>query len=125
MGDYKNLCKATYFSAIFLLMYIPFAIVNNLFSEVNEANGYGNLGFILLGLLYVGNIFGAIVGAAVLKKIGRNNQIVLSILLMSVIAFAQMLPLLSGIKEHKSAVSAALIVCTLLSGFGVANLWIA
>jgi MFS family permease len=124
MGDYKNLCKATYLSLIFLAMYVPFGIVNNLFSEINEDHGYGNLGFIMLAMLYVGALIGSVVGSAILWKLGRNWTFIIGALLSATVAFAQILPLMN-IEGHKKLIEAALIAGSVFSGFGSALIWIA
>lgn len=51
--DHLNFSKATYFGILFLIMYIPFMTVQNLISEIQKKNGFGQLGFFLLAILYL------------------------------------------------------------------------
>jgi len=49
----SNFYKAAYFSFLFMLLYIPTNTSQNLVSDVQEANGFGSLGFYLLGIFYI------------------------------------------------------------------------
>ena len=49
---HQNFYKATHYGVLFLIMYIPFMAVQNLLSEVQKSNGFGDLGFILLSIIY-------------------------------------------------------------------------
>jgi hypothetical protein len=44
--------KATYLSVLFLIQQTPFMIVQCLMSSVQDSNGFGNLGFVVLSVLY-------------------------------------------------------------------------
>ena len=51
--------------------------VQNLMSDVEDQNGFGSLGYTLLGILYLFQCLGSIVSAAVVKKLGIRQTIIL------------------------------------------------
>jgi hypothetical protein len=79
--------KATYFGLIFMLMYIPNDITQNLISDQQNENGYGNLGFISMGLLYLSQMAMSIYAAAITAKIGITWSTVIGSFFLSTVVF--------------------------------------
>ena len=72
-----NFVNATKLGAIFLVLYIPFMTVQNLLSEVQKESGNGSLGFWLLAVLYLFQMIGSIISAAILDKISQRTTFLL------------------------------------------------
>ena len=68
--------KATYFSFLFMWLFIPYMVVQNLISDVESENGFGSLGFILLGIIYLFQCVGSILAPAIIAKFGMRKSVV-------------------------------------------------
>lgn len=67
----ENFMNATHLSALFMLIYIPFNSCQNTISQIQKSNGFGSIGFLLLGIFYVGKMGGSLCSNMVCSKIGR------------------------------------------------------
>lgn len=83
-----NFGKATFMSAAFFLLYIPANIGQDMTSEVQMYNGYGNFGFILIALLYLFQMIGSLFSPAIIEKQGVGFTIVFGSALMSTQLFS-------------------------------------
>ena len=86
-----NFYNATWMSALFLVLYIPFNTCQNTMSQIQEENGFGNLGFLLLGIIYVAQMFGSVVSAQICSKIGLQWTFVIGGLTMVVIIYTEVI----------------------------------
>ena len=59
--DLKNWKKVVYFSWAFMVVYMPFMTVQNMISQLQEDTGFGNLGFLLVGMMYLAQMVFSIV----------------------------------------------------------------
>jgi heme A synthase len=75
--------KATYFSFLFMLLYIPTNTSQNLISDVQDKSGFGNLGFILLGIFYLFQMIGALCSAAFIQNTGITKGMVIGSFFLS------------------------------------------
>ncbi len=55
MKDKKenNIYKATYFSLLFLIIYVPINVCYNIMTVLLSDTGFSTLGFKLLGIIYL------------------------------------------------------------------------
>jgi hypothetical protein len=65
-----NFGKATIYSLLWLLLFIPNMVVTNLLSNQQKNNGFDNLGFWMLAIVYLFQIGGSIVSSALVAKHG-------------------------------------------------------
>lgn len=135
-----NFINATKLGAIFFIINIPFMTVQNLMSELQKNNGFGALGFWLMGVFYLFQMVGSIVSAAVLEKIGMKPTFILGGIGLSMIVFFQIVPayrsqiLSDPDTEHSSFVkyitkdSVCIFICylgSILGGLGQSLFWVA
>jgi hypothetical protein len=77
MGKYLNIDKVTQLSIGILFMYMAFNSSSNIQSEIMEEDGFGPIGFYILGVLYFFMGMGAIMSSAIKKKFGTKFCLVL------------------------------------------------
>jgi MFS family permease len=73
MGRYQNLAQLSYISACILVLYTAFNSSTNLQSEILDDDGYGNLGYYVLAVMYFFMGLGSIISTAVINKIGTKG----------------------------------------------------
>jgi hypothetical protein len=78
-------------SSLFLLGYIPFMTVQNLITNIQAANDFGNLGFQLLAVLYLAQMIFSAIGASIASSLGLKGAFVTGFFLLSVMVFSQIL----------------------------------
>lgn len=83
--------KATYLSMIFFLIYCPQNVIMNGMSEI-LSNNFGSIGFILNGVMYLFQMFGALVVPSMAKSLGLKKMFIVGGWLFSVGVFVQILP---------------------------------
>ena len=86
-----NFCNATFMSALFLVLYIPFNTCQNTMSQIQKENGFGNLGFLVIGILYFAQMFGSLVSAQICSKIGLQWTFVVGALTMVIIIYTEVI----------------------------------
>ena len=69
--------KAFYFSFLFLVLYIPFFVVQNLLTDIQKENGLDNLGFKLIAICYIFQMFFSASSAAISNSLGLKKTIVI------------------------------------------------
>lgn len=89
---YVNLSKVTFLGVLFLVGYMPFLTVQNLVTAIMSANGFESLGFGLLAVLYLFQMFGALLGASIASKMGMKLTFGVGFVLLSMLVFGQILP---------------------------------
>ena len=124
MGDFANLSYATALGLLFMAVYIPNCCTVNLASTINEENGFGPLGFIMIGSMYLGLMIGSFICVAMTVKIGVKKTFTLGGVLLSTMAFVQMMVYINDDAMH-GLISFGLIIGSMASGFGQALMWIA
>jgi len=67
MKDKKenNIYKATYFGLLFLIIYIPINVCYNIMTVLLSDSGFSTLGFKLLGIIYLFQIFGSLLAPSI------------------------------------------------------------
>ena len=99
-------------------------------------NGFGSLGFKVLGVLYLSQMFGSIFSAAICSKIGIKATFILGGLNLAMVAVCQIAPAIRAENRSDSSTFVELItgekVCisilflgSVLAGFGQAVMWVA
>ena len=91
-NKYINLGVASILGVLFLTLYVPFATVQNIMTETQKAAGFGQLGFELLAILYLFQMFGSLIGPPVVTKIGLKNTFFVGGLMLSLVVFCQVGP---------------------------------
>ena len=139
--DHINFWKATYFGLLFLVLYVPFMTVQNLLSEIQKASGFGNLGFVLLAVLYLFQMIGSIFSAAIASKLGIKWTLIMGGLNLAMVVFSQTIPAWR-VQENQSqdpepqsdfvhflfkdgVIITILVLGSVLAGFGQAIIWVA
>ena len=84
--------KAFLLSVLFTVLYTPFDCVQNLTSTIQEEGGFGDFGFTVLAVLYLVTMMGAVVGAAVVGKMGLRMSMFVGGLMVSLVVFCQAVP---------------------------------
>ena len=69
--------KISMFSFLFLVLYIPFNSVEILTSQIQIDNGYGSLGFVLLGIYALSQMLGSIIASSICQKIEPGKSLVI------------------------------------------------
>jgi len=128
---------------IFFLIYCPQNIVLNGMSEILK-NNFGELGFLLNGIMYLFQMVGALAVPSMAKSFGLKKMFVFGGFLFALSLFSQILPAwyneLQGDDEvqqkakveaawygflvNKSFITVILFVSNALAGIGVAMIWI-
>lgn len=91
MGDFANLKYATALGLLFMAVYTPNCCTVNLASTINEENGFGELGFLMIGAMYLALMVGSFVCVAMISKIGVKKTFTLGGVLLSMMAFVQIM----------------------------------
>ena len=68
----KNFGRVTQLAIGILLLYMAFNSANNLESELLEEDGYGNLGFLILAVVYFSMGIGSLMSTAIINKCGTK-----------------------------------------------------
>lgn len=139
-SDYgPHFYKVVYFSVILFILYMP-QTSQNLASFIEADEGYGSLGYIIFGVLYVFQGIGALLSQAIINKIGLRKAMVISSLMFSTVILAQYFPTYGSflvknkdeyeetfgynILTNKAFVSTVLIISSAVAGFGQAIIWV-
>jgi len=109
-------------------------------SDVAEENGFGSLGFLLLGVLYLFQCIGSIISAALADKIGIRNIIILGLCCLSCVCLGQVFSSWRAQQtdfdrslehgwfynfcENRTVVITVLVISSILCGFGQAIIWV-
>lgn len=72
MSKHKNLSQLTQISLGILMLYIAFNSAANLQSLIMSDDGFGQLGFYILALLYFFMGIGSLISTAVINKFGTK-----------------------------------------------------
>ena len=91
-NKHPHFWKAAYYSFLFTVFYTPFMCVENITSTLQEEGGFGELGYLMLGLSYGMHMVGAIISSAVAAKIGIKKSSIIGALLSSSFVFCQIAP---------------------------------
>jgi MFS family permease len=110
-----------------------------LISDIQDKNGFGSLGFTLLGILYLFQMVGAVISSAFSARYGIKATLVVGFLFLSSIVASNILSSWRANNEeatpdqsavynflaNRNLVITVLIVSSALSGFGQAIVWVA
>lgn len=77
MSKYQNFGKVSMISFGIMLLYMAFNSANNIESELISDDGFGQLGFILLAVLYLNMGIGSLISTAVINKGGTKTCLIL------------------------------------------------
>ena len=115
-----------------MLIYIPFNSCQNLMSQIMSENGFGSIGFLLLGIFYVGKIGGSLVQNKICSALGRSKTFTLGAFMLGMLIYTEIVPAIKAdqTKDESfflshSQIEGVLIVGNLIVGFGAALIWVA
>mmetsp|Transcript_34919 Transcript_34919/g.33965 ORF Transcript_34919/g.33965 Transcript_34919/m.33965 type:complete len:111 (-) Transcript_34919:1151-1483(-) len=74
---YQNFCQLAHISFSILLLYIAFDSAANLQAEIMEQDGYGDLGYFILAVLYFCMGMGSFFSTAVMNKLGTRACLIM------------------------------------------------
>ena len=110
-------------------------------SDIQKTNGYGSLGFMLMGILYLCQMMGSVISAAFTNKFGIKNTFYVSAILLSSVVFGQVVSAAKAahtdhdreknegfwfnLIDSDLFVISVMVMCSCLSGFGSCILWVA
>lgn len=72
MAKYLNLGKVTFLSICILLLYMAFNSAQNIQSKIMEEDGFDQLGFFILAVLYFFMGLGSLMSTAIINKYGNR-----------------------------------------------------
>lgn len=107
-------------------------------SDVQEQNGFGSLGFWMLGILYLFQMIGSVMSAAFVQQVGIVKTLVFGFICLSTVILSEILSAWRADQDkapgddgyldflyNKNTVITVLILSSILSGFGCALIWVA
>ena len=120
--------KATMFSLLYSLFWIPMNVISNLMSDVEEKNGLGDIGFWDLAVIYLFQAGGSVVASAIISKYGLIKSMVVGSLLNCMMCGSSFLSSMrlssdsnqDGWHISKETIIVALLSTSAISGFGQA-----
>ena len=83
--------KVLYFSVLLLSLYIPFNATQNMMASIQNDNGFGNLGFKLVGVVYLFQCIASCVSAAVANAIGIKKAFIIGSFCLSILIVSNIL----------------------------------
>lgn len=77
MGDsqYKNLGQLSLLAFGFFLLYTAYFSTANIVTLILAKNGYGPLGFLSIGLIYISWGLGSLISPTIYKRLGQRKSI--------------------------------------------------
>eukprot|EP00347_Sterkiella_histriomuscorum_P022750 403337297 len=130
MSKYQNFGKLTHISGGILLMYIAFNSASNLQSQIMDTDGFGQMGFYILAVLYLFMGFGSLLSTAIINKYGSRKCMIaggignVQWILMTILAAEQERKVNEDLIEDPNIyVTALLFLSTMINGLTVGILW--
>lgn len=129
MNKYKNLWRVAYLSLGIILLYMAFNSTNNIESSILEDNDYGDLGFVMLAVLYISMGVGSLLSAAVIKKFGTRWCLIMGGIGTIIPILATLLPVINKDDPNfflsRNGIIAILYIAQIINGVTVSILFTA
>lgn len=127
MNKYQNFIQLAFISVCILLLYTAFNSTADLQSEIMKTDGYDELGFYVLAILYFFMGLGSLMSTAAINKFGTRGCLLLGGIGNTVMILCMIIP--AGQQEGlfpnlpRSIIVTIIFVGTVTNGLTVGILW--
>lgn len=101
-------------------------------SQIMSENGFGSIGFLLLGIFYIGKIGGSLVQNKICSALGRSKTFTLGAFMLGMLIYTEIIPAIKADQKqdetfilNQKQIEGVLITGNLIAGFGAALIWVA
>lgn len=130
----ENMCKLLILSFGFQFLFCVFNTAQNLASQVLDDLGFGNMGFVSLGVLYFAFSFSCFVATPIVNKCGERFAMTMGALCYTLYTGSFILASAPGQYPDqadslwlfdKTLIKVVILVTAAINGFGASILWVA
>lgn len=129
---YRNLSNATFFSLGTLVLFTSYNSSLNIQSQVMIDDGFGDLGFYSIAVLYLCTAFGSLFSTAIMNKLGWKACFFIGGLTLTLWSFVSIFAAMRGDGSCSSQfycsvsfVDFIILFVSVINGFGNALYWVA
>lgn len=127
----KNLLYVSIYSFAFMLTYISFNATQNIIAIILDKNGFGNLGFHSLALIYLSWGLVSLISANIVRKIGLRRSLVSGAVSNTILTLTYLLPICKStfpnsdsIFTDSTFIYTAILLSSIVNGLMTGPMWI-